>query len=140
MAAAAAHHDAERRRGDRAGAAPDAGWAIQDARDVHAQSGYTRSGARVLAEASTVGYFAIKDIGVEKGRLVPSRKMQRGAPVVVIGTEVAKTYFPDVDPIGRKILKLEGCHYRVDRRHREAGHVVRLHLRQPLFGALHGAR
>jgi putative ABC transport system permease protein len=96
----------------RVGLPPDAGWAIQDARDVHAQSDYAHSGARVLAEAVTIGYFAIKDIGVEKGRLWSEQEDEMGAPVVVIGTDVAKNYFPNVDPLD-KILKLEGYEFRV---------------------------
>jgi putative ABC transport system permease protein len=117
----------------RAGLPPDAGWAIQDARDVHAQSDYTRSGARVLAEAVTVGYFAIKDLGVEKGRIWSEQEDEMGAPVVVIGTDVAKNYFPNVDPID-KILKLEGYEFRVIGVMEKQGTSLGFNFDNQLFG------
>jgi putative ABC transport system permease protein len=117
----------------RLGLPSDARWAIQDARDVHAQTDYTRSGARVLAEAVTVGYFTIKDIGVEKGRLWSEQEDEMGAPVVVIGTDIAKNYFPNVDPLD-KIIKMEGYEFRVIGVMEKQGTSLGFNFDNQLFG------
>jgi putative ABC transport system permease protein len=119
-----------------AGLPDDARWAIQDARDVHASTDYTRSGGSVLAEAVTAGYFVIKDIGVEKGRLFSDQEDALGAPVVVIGTDVAKTYFPNIDPIDR-IIKLEGYEFRVVGVMEKQGTSLGFNFDNQIFGPFH---
>ncbi|HUO52960.1 MAG TPA: ABC transporter permease, partial [Gemmatimonadaceae bacterium] len=66
----------------------------------------------VLAEAVTPEYFTIKDITVSKGRLLTEQEEALGTNVVVIGTDVADEYFPNLDPLGRT-LRLEGTEFRV---------------------------
>jgi putative ABC transport system permease protein len=81
----------------------------------------------------TVGYFAIKDLGVEKGRIWSEQEDEMGAPVVVIGTDVAKNYFPNVDPID-KILKLEGYEFRVIGVMEKQGTSLGFNFDNQLFG------
>ena len=78
-------------------------WAIQDVRWVAPVTKYARGGPQVIAQAVTVDYFAIKDLGIARGRAFTEQEEVYGAPVVVIGEEVASLYFPGVDPIGREL-------------------------------------
>ncbi len=57
-------------------------------------------------------YFKIREMRVEKGRVLTSQEMALGSPVVVIGQEIAERFFPDLDPLGRQ-LKLAGLPYTV---------------------------
>jgi putative ABC transport system permease protein len=57
-------------------------------------------------------YFKIREMGVERGRLITTQELALGTPVVVIGKEIAERYFPDLDPIGRE-LRLNGLPYTV---------------------------
>ena len=111
----------------------DAGWAIQDQRQVPAQSQYRHGGAPVRAEAVTAGYFAIKDIHTEKGRLFTEQEDQLGSPVVVIGTEVAEEYFPNLDPVGRT-LKLDGIEFRVIGVMEQQGKSLGFNFDRQVFG------
>jgi putative ABC transport system permease protein len=77
-------------------------WAIQDVRWVSPLTKYARGGPQVIAQAVTSEYFAIKDMNVTRGRIFTEQESQYGAPVAVIGEEVATLYFPGVDPIGRE--------------------------------------
>ena len=54
-------------------------------------------------KAATPGYFAAMGIHLEKGRLFTERDV-RGAPRVVLVSEtLARRYYPDEDPIGKRI-------------------------------------
>jgi putative ABC transport system permease protein len=90
---------------------PGSRWAIDAGRSLPAQSRYASS-PRVEAHAATPQYFAIKSLVVERGRAFTLAEEQLGTPVVVIGTEVADSYFPNLDPIGKE-LKFDGLPYRV---------------------------
>ena len=57
-------------------------------------------------------YFKIREMKVDKGRIITPQEMALGSNVVVIGKEIAERYFPDLDPIGRQ-LKLAGLPYNV---------------------------
>ena len=78
-------------------------WAMHDLTWAQAQSRYMTGGPQVLAEAATPEYFRIKDLRVAKGRVFTEQDDQIGSPVIVIGTEIADRYFPNLDPIGREI-------------------------------------
>jgi putative ABC transport system permease protein len=81
---------------------PTARWAIQDIRWVSPQTRYARGGPQVIAQAVSPGFFAIKDLAVERGRVFGEQEAAAGAAVAVIGREVAELYFPGVDPLGRE--------------------------------------
>ena len=82
---------------------PEAGWALQDIRWVEAISDYRKGGPQVIAQAATPQIFSIKDLVVEKGRPFNDMDESLGSPVIVIGTDIASHYFPNLDPIGREL-------------------------------------
>jgi putative ABC transport system permease protein len=81
----------------------DARWAIHDLTWGQASSPFAQGGPQILAEAATADFFVIKDLTVAHGRPFNEQEDAIGAPVIVIGTEVAERYFPNLDPIGREI-------------------------------------
>ncbi|HEX5436485.1 MAG TPA: ABC transporter permease [Gemmatimonadaceae bacterium] len=90
---------------------PGARWAIDVDDYVDAQSRYATA-PQVQAHAATPGLFAIKDLVIDHGRAFTQAEEQLGSPVVVIGSEVADDYFPNLDPLGRT-LRFAGLPYRV---------------------------
>ena len=87
-------------------------WALEDVSWIVPQTRYTGGGSQVLVHAATPGLFVIKNLAVQEGRIYTDQEEQLGSPVVVIGTDVAKDFFPGVDPIGKE-LKIEGYPFRV---------------------------
>ena len=73
-------------------------------------NGRSVSGVRITGASPEI--FAIRDLGVERGRAFTPQEAAAGAPVVVIGSETASTIFEDLDPLGRTI-RLRGFPYRV---------------------------
>jgi putative ABC transport system permease protein len=57
-------------------------------------------------------YFAVKKMGVSRGRLLTDQELDRGEKSVVIGPDAAERLFPGLDPLGRE-LKMGGVPYRV---------------------------
>lgn len=86
-------------------------WAVESATNLTIESIYSKPKS---ARCSTVNgdWFAIKKMGVSKGRLIAPQEYSLGAPVVVIGQDVADYYFPSLEPIGRT-LKIQGIPYTV---------------------------
>jgi putative ABC transport system permease protein len=91
---------------------PEASWALHDTRWRDASSLYRKGGAQVLAQSVTPDFYRIKDLVVAKGRPHTEQDETIGANVIVIGTEIASFYFPDLDPIGRE-LKIDRFPFRV---------------------------
>ena len=91
---------------------PEASWALHDTRWRDASSLYRKGGAQVLAQSVTPDFYRIKDLVIAKGRAHNELDEQVGANVIVIGTEIASFYFPDLDPIGRE-LKIDKFPFRV---------------------------
>ena len=54
-----------------------------------------------MAFGTEASYFQIKKYEIERGRAFTPQEAQLGTPVVVIGTEIADHFFPDLDPLGR---------------------------------------
>jgi putative ABC transport system permease protein len=111
-------------------------WAIADSRWLSAQSAYANGGPQLLVHAATPGYFVIKDLGVADGRVFNDQEDQLGTPVVVIGTEVASHYFPNLDPIGRE-LRFGGLPYRVIGVLEKQGTVFGLPLDRQVIAPFH---
>ena len=67
-----------------------------------------------MLEASAVegDYFKIREMKIERGRIISQQEMALGTPVVVIGQEIATRFFPKLDPLNRS-LKLAGLPYTV---------------------------
>ena len=81
----------------------DARWAMQGIRWSDASSVYRDGGAQVIAQNVTPGFFQIKDLNITQGRAFTEQEDALGSNVVVIGTEIAEQYFPNLDPIGREL-------------------------------------
>ena len=81
----------------------DARWAMHDVTWGQGSSEFANGGPQVLAEAATADFFRIKDLNVSKGRVFSEQEDVVGANVIVIGTEIADRYFPNLDPVGREI-------------------------------------
>ena len=91
---------------------PEARWALQDIRWRDASSLYRKGGAQVIAQAITPEFYAIKDLVITKGRPHGELDEQLGSNVVVVGSEIAEHYFPNLDPIDRE-LKIDKVAFRV---------------------------
>ena len=65
-----------------------------------------------MAFGTEASYFQIKKYEIERNRAFTPQEAQLGTPVVVIGTEIAEHFFPDLDPLGREI-RIAGSPYQV---------------------------
>ncbi|HKC47988.1 MAG TPA: ABC transporter permease [Gemmatimonadales bacterium] len=66
----------------------------------------------VSVSAVTENYFAIRSLTIAHGRPFTAQEVEAGAPVAVIGWELADKLFGGVDPVGREV-KLFSIPYRV---------------------------
>ncbi len=81
----------------------DANWAIDAVAWLTPKARYAVQTPQLLVHAATSDFFKIKNLVVERGRAFTEQEAALGMPVVVIGTEVADSYFPELDPIGREL-------------------------------------
>ena len=86
-------------------------WAIESQGSPMATSPYARP-RNVEAHAVDGDYFTIKKYDLSSGRTIAPQEYQLGTPVLVIGDEVAKFFFPNLNPIGRE-LRIGGIPYQV---------------------------
>jgi putative ABC transport system permease protein len=86
-------------------------YAVESQENVWAQSPFVRP-RQVDAHAVEGDYFTIKNYKLSSGRAFTQQEMELGAPVVVIGDETAKYFFPDLTPVGREI-RIGGLPYQV---------------------------
>src|SRR4029450_5586340 len=86
-------------------------WATESADNVQAESPFARP-RRIVAQTVGGDYFDIKKMRPASGRLFSPQELAAGSPVLVIGDEVAKHFFPNVAPVGRS-LKLGGIPYEI---------------------------
>jgi putative ABC transport system permease protein len=86
-------------------------YAVESQEFLQAQSQYSRP-KQVEAHAVDGDYFTIKKYDVRVGRAFTQQESTLGAPVVVIGDEVATYFFRDLDPLGRA-LRIKGMPYTV---------------------------
>src|SRR5512138_3318717 len=86
-------------------------WSAEGYDNVAIASPYAKP---TMLQASAVegDYFKIREMRVEKGRVLSAQEMALGTPVVVIGQEIATRFFPKLDPLGRQ-LKVAGLPYTV---------------------------
>jgi putative ABC transport system permease protein len=78
---------------------------------AYATSPYARR-RQVQAVAADGDYFQIKKYNLQNGRAFTQQEAEMGSRVIVIGTEVAEHFFPDLDPVGRE-LKISGMPYTI---------------------------
>jgi putative ABC transport system permease protein len=88
-------------------------WAVQsgDFNMKQASSPYARE-RMVMAMGVEGDYFAIKRYDLTSGRAFLPLEANLGAPVVVIGSEVAKHFFPNLEAVGRE-LKIGNYQFQV---------------------------
>jgi putative ABC transport system permease protein len=86
-------------------------WAVESQENVWATTPYARP-RQVEGHAVEGDYFTIKKYDLSSGRAFTPQEVELGAPVVVIGDEVAKFFFPDLNPVGRE-LRIGGIPYNV---------------------------
>ncbi len=86
-------------------------WAMYSEDNLKVESRYSRArSARVIAVDGD--WFALKKLGVARGRQFSAQESSYGENVIVIGPELERRLFPGVDPIGRE-LKMGGLPYTV---------------------------
>jgi putative ABC transport system permease protein len=78
--------------------------------EIVADNGQSVDNVRIHAVSSEI--MVIRDWVVEKGRTFSPQEAERGANVVVLGTETADLLFENLDPIGRRV-RIRGFRYRV---------------------------
>jgi len=90
---------------------PGTRWAIESQSSAAVETPYARPG-QVEIHAVDGDYFTIKKYDLSAGRAIAPQEYELGSPVVVIGDDVAKNFFPNLNPIGRDI-RLGGLPYQV---------------------------
>ena len=86
-------------------------WAIESSEILWANTPYARP-RQVDAHAIDGDYFTIKKYDLTSGRVFSPQEMELGSTVIVIGDEVAKFFFPNLNPLGRE-LRIGGIPYTV---------------------------
>ncbi|HEX5829686.1 MAG TPA: ABC transporter permease [Gemmatimonadaceae bacterium] len=95
----------------RAALPPGSRTAIESETFAYASTPWNRP-RQVQAVATDGEYFQIKQFDLLSGRVFSTQEARLGLPVVVIGTEVAEHFFPNLEPLGRE-LRIRGIPYRV---------------------------
>jgi putative ABC transport system permease protein len=90
---------------------PDVLAATESGESLNAESIYSKP-RRTQCSTVSEQWFAIKKMGVSKGRLISPQEYSLGVPVVVIGQDVADHFFPSLEPVGRE-LRIQGIPYNV---------------------------
>ena len=83
--------------------APLAGWCFGDPLEVEGRATVPGAPAPVITmRRASPGYFQTMGIALESGRLFEATDGD-GAPVVVINRALADLYFPNEDPLGKRV-------------------------------------
>ena len=114
----------------------DARWAMQGIEWSEATSAFRNGGPQVIAQAVNPDFFNIKNLVVEKGRAFNEQDDALGQNVVVIGTEIADHYFPNLDPIGRT-LRIQKFPFTVVGVLEKQGSVFGLNLDRQVIAPFH---
>jgi putative ABC transport system permease protein len=81
---------------------PSARWSIQAGGNLTLESKYAKP--RVVQVNCVDGaWFEIKNMAVSEGRLPSAQEYELGTPVVVIGEDARKHFFPGIGAVGREI-------------------------------------
>jgi putative ABC transport system permease protein len=67
---------------------------------------------QVMLQGVTSGYLDFSTFDAERGRLPSAVEVERGRPVALIGVDVARRLFTDIDPLDQ-IIQIGGQHLRV---------------------------
>jgi len=91
--------------------APGVLWSVESGDNLQVESSYGRP-RRTQCSTVSQDWFTIKKMGVSQGRLISTQEYTAGAPVVVIGQDVADHFFPNLNPVGRE-LRIQSIPYTV---------------------------
>jgi putative ABC transport system permease protein len=91
---------------------PGTRWAAYAAARLNVESRYVHKPRQAVVFAVTDAYFDIKRMEPAKGRLFVPQEYEHSSNVVVIGEEIAKFFFPGIEPIGREVV-IHGVPYTV---------------------------
>jgi len=116
----------------RAALPPGAVAAIENMTFAYANTQYARP-RQVQVIATESDYFKIKSYNLTNGRLFSPQEADLGAPVVIIGTEVASHFFRGLDPMGREI-RIGGHAYTVIGLLEKQGNVFGFSLDRMVIG------
>jgi putative ABC transport system permease protein len=86
-------------------------YAVESQENLSASTKYARP-RNVEAHAVEGDYFTIKKLDLSEGRVFSPQEAEMGAPVMLVGDEVAKYFFDGLSPIGREI-RIGGIPYTV---------------------------
>jgi putative ABC transport system permease protein len=86
-------------------------YAVESQDQVRAISPFARP-RQIEAHAVDGDYFTIKKYDLTSGRTFTAQELQLGTKSMVIGSEVAEYFFPNLDPLGRE-LKIGGIPYTI---------------------------
>jgi putative ABC transport system permease protein len=86
-------------------------YAVESQEQLSASSKYARP-QNVEAHAVEGDYFTIKKLDLSEGRVFSPQEAEMGAPVMLVGDDVAKYFFNGLSPIGRE-LRIGGIPYTV---------------------------
>jgi putative ABC transport system permease protein len=81
---------------------PSARWSISGNGSLTFESRYAKP-RRATIECVDGSWFDIRNMGVSDGRLPTAQEYELGTPVVVIGEEIRKHFFPGLSAIGREL-------------------------------------
>jgi putative ABC transport system permease protein len=91
---------------------PGTRYAVESAENLYASSQYVARAKQVEAHAVEGDYFTVKKYDLSEGRVISQQEYDLGAPVMVIGDEIAQYFFPNLSPIDRE-LRIRGIPYRI---------------------------
>ncbi len=90
---------------------PDALWAMYSSDNISVESSFGKP-RRAQVTAFDGQYLEIKKLGVTSGRMFTQAEITTGSSVVVIGPDLAKRLFPDLNAVDREV-KIGGRPYTV---------------------------
>ena len=113
---------------------PDIMWAIESRDNIPVSTKDMRP-RDVEAFAVDGQFFEIRSLNAAAGRLIAPHEFATGAPVVVIGQDVKKRFFPTTSAIGRE-LRIGGVPYRIIGVMEEQGSVFGLSVDKFVVGPM----
>lgn len=81
---------------------PSVRWSIEGQGNLTVESRYAKPRS-VTIEAVDGSWFDIRNMSVQDGRLPTAQEYELGTPVVIIGEETRKHFFPGINAIGREL-------------------------------------
>ncbi len=78
-------------------------YAVESEEFLYASSTYVGKQKQVDTHAVEGDYFTVKKYDLSAGRTISEQEYELGSPVVVIGDDVAKYFFPNLNPIDRQL-------------------------------------